>query len=61
LVGLDWVDYAKGRENYIKLTKIGSGKGKGKDIAVRDLTHHTTTGNHTPLWDHSVLPATRQR
>jgi len=38
----------------------GKGKGKGKrSIAVRKKPHRY--GNSRAIWDHTVLPATRQR
>ena len=39
---------------------VGKGKGKGKrSIAVRKKPHRY--GNSRAIWDHTVLPATRQR
>jgi len=47
-------------QNLSKCTVVDLGKGKGKrSIALRKKPHRY--GNSRAIWDHTVLPATRQR
>jgi len=44
------------------ITKLGKNKNKGQNIALKERTpHREDYGVSLVIWDHTVLPATRQR
>jgi len=53
-------DYISSQHKSVKSTVENKGKGKGKGIAVCETSPHRY-GKSLTIWDHTVLPATRQR